>query len=150
MCFIHRQTFGFHFGRLTVRFMKLRNFFSISVMMEKSPFGRLSLTVVTFNWRAKTQRGREKETEDHRMIQIRNQKTEHPIKIRCVVFIIYSKSKTSLTASFCVCVCVCVCVCHSQGSPDTGSPAAVLCRRPRCCPPCASLHAAELRGRGRR
>lgn len=36
---------------LTVRFMKLRNFFSISVMMEKSPLGRFSLTVVTFIWR---------------------------------------------------------------------------------------------------
>lgn len=36
--------------KLTVRFMKLRNFFSISVMMEKSPLGRFSLTVVTFNW----------------------------------------------------------------------------------------------------
>lgn len=33
---------------LTVRFMKLKNFFSISVMMEKSPLGRCSLTVVTF------------------------------------------------------------------------------------------------------
>lgn len=32
---------------LTVRFMKLRNFFSISVMMEKSPLGRCSRTVVT-------------------------------------------------------------------------------------------------------
>lgn len=37
---------------LTVRFMKLKNFFSISVMMEKSPFGRCSLTVVTFTWGA--------------------------------------------------------------------------------------------------
>ena len=35
---------------LTVRFMKLKNFFSISVMMEKSPLGRCSLTVVTFIW----------------------------------------------------------------------------------------------------
>ena len=44
---------------LTVRFMKLRNFFSISVMMEKSPFGRFSLTVVTFIWGTDTraQRG---------------------------------------------------------------------------------------------
>lgn len=33
---------------LTVRFMKLRNFFSISVMMEKSPLGRCSRTQVTF------------------------------------------------------------------------------------------------------
>lgn len=33
---------------LTVRFMKLKNFFSISVIMEKSPLGRCSLTVVTF------------------------------------------------------------------------------------------------------
>lgn len=33
-----------------VRFMKLKNFFSISVMMEKSPLGRCSLTVVTFIW----------------------------------------------------------------------------------------------------
>lgn len=32
---------------LTVRFMKFRNFFSISVMMEKSPLGRCLLTVVT-------------------------------------------------------------------------------------------------------
>lgn len=32
---------------LTVRFMKFRNFFSISVMMEKSPSGRCLLTVVT-------------------------------------------------------------------------------------------------------
>lgn len=36
--------------------------------------------------------------------------------------------------------------CDSPGSPGTGSPAAVLCMRPRCCPPCASLHAAELKG----
>jgi len=33
---------------LTVRFMKFKNFFSISVMTEKSPFGKFSLTVVTF------------------------------------------------------------------------------------------------------
>lgn len=33
--------------KLTVRFMKFKNFFSISVMMEKSPLGRCSLTVVT-------------------------------------------------------------------------------------------------------
>lgn len=39
----------------------------------------------------------------------------------------------------------CLCVSDSLGSPGTGSPAAVLCRRPRCCPPCASLHAAELK-----
>lgn len=32
---------------LTVRFMKLRNFFSISVIIEKSPSGRYSRTVVT-------------------------------------------------------------------------------------------------------
>lgn len=32
---------------LTVRFMKLRNFLSISVMMEKSPSGKYVLTVVT-------------------------------------------------------------------------------------------------------
>lgn len=32
---------------LTVRFMKFKNFFSISVMMEKSPLGRCCLTVVT-------------------------------------------------------------------------------------------------------
>jgi len=33
---------------LTVRFMKLRNFFSISAMIEKSPLGRFSRTVFTF------------------------------------------------------------------------------------------------------
>lgn len=33
-----------------MRFIKFRNFFSISVIMEKSPFGRFSLTVVTFSW----------------------------------------------------------------------------------------------------
>ena len=38
---------------LTVRFMKLRNFLSISVKMEKSPLGRFSLTVVTFIWRGR-------------------------------------------------------------------------------------------------
>ncbi len=51
--------------------------------------------------------------------------------------------------NMCMCVCVyvyvCICVSNSPGSPDTGSPAAVLCRRPRYCPPCASLHVAELR-----
>ena len=74
---------------------------------------------------------RKREREVHKIIKIRNQKTEHPIKMLSwyVLF---------------------VCVCDSQGSPDTGSPAAVLCRRPRCCPPCASLHAAELRRGGRR
>lgn len=41
--------------QLTVRFMKLRNFFSISVMMEKSPLGRFSLTVVTFIWWRETE-----------------------------------------------------------------------------------------------
>lgn len=41
---------SFNCSRLTVRFIKFRNFFSISVMMEKSPFGRFSLTVVTFSW----------------------------------------------------------------------------------------------------
>lgn len=48
-CYVF-TTFSYFDMRLTVRFMKLRNFFSISVMMEKSPFGRFSLTVVTFNW----------------------------------------------------------------------------------------------------
>lgn len=33
---------------LTVRFIKLRNFLSISVIIEKSPSGKYSLTVVTF------------------------------------------------------------------------------------------------------
>lgn len=37
----------------------------------------------------------------------------------------------------------------SQSSPDTGSPAAGRCTTPRCCPPCASLRAAELTGRRR-
>lgn len=32
---------------LTVRFIKLRNFLSISVIIEKSPSGKYSLTVVT-------------------------------------------------------------------------------------------------------
>lgn len=40
----------FNIPWLTVRFIKFRNFFSISVIMEKSPFGRFSLTVVTFSW----------------------------------------------------------------------------------------------------
>ena len=35
---------------LTVRFMKLRNFLSISVIIEKSPSGRYSRTVVTLIW----------------------------------------------------------------------------------------------------
>ena len=43
---------------LTVRFMKLRNFLSISVKMEKSPLGRFSLTVVTFIWRERRSGGR--------------------------------------------------------------------------------------------
>ena len=38
--------------------MKFKNFFSISVMMEKSPLGRFSLTVVTFIWRTHTQAGK--------------------------------------------------------------------------------------------
>jgi hypothetical protein len=45
---------------LTVRFMKLRNFLSISVKMEKSPLGRFSLTVVTFIWRGKGNGGRDR------------------------------------------------------------------------------------------
>lgn len=39
---------------------------------------------------------------------------------------------------------LCVCVSDSPGSPGIGSPAAVPCTRPQYCPPCASLHAAEL------
>lgn len=50
LCFTSQMISYRAFITLTVRFMKFKNFFSISVMMEKSPLGRCCLTVVTLIW----------------------------------------------------------------------------------------------------
>lgn len=56
---------------LTVRFMKFRNFFSISVMMEKSPWGRCLLTVVTLIWGDRKARERVRERRSHAPERVR-------------------------------------------------------------------------------